>query len=178
MTNLALYLSAVIFALVPSMRAERRESIATDIAAVAAAESRAFEDDEDGHKTGLLLVSIAHYETGRSWSQWVDDGSCNDPVWRARHPLLLEHGDCDSGKAAGLWQVHTRDNTVEGARELARDRKAVIRAALLVARDSLQRGAGLCGYTGETFPRCPLGDRRLGTAREWMEKYPFPLPME
>jgi hypothetical protein len=163
----------VLATIVPSMREARRTSIASDIATVVLSEDRAFDDDDSGQKTGLLLVSIAHHETGRSWAQWIDDGSCNDPVWRERHALWIKGGDCDGSRAWSMWQVHVPGDSVEAGRALVVDRKAGIRAALTIARASLRSGVGLCHYSGETYPRCKLASMRLETARNWVKKFPW-----
>jgi hypothetical protein len=170
---LATYLSAVLAMIAPHMREARRVSITQDVATVTLAQDRAFDNDENGQRTGLLMLSLADYETGHSWSAWVDDGSCNDPAWRESHKLWMRNGDCDSGKAWSMWQVHAPGDNPEIGRTYVVDRKNGIRAALLVARESLKAGVGLCHYTGEAFPRCRLGDRRLNTAKDWVTKYPF-----
>jgi len=170
---LTLYVASVLSAIVPSMHADRRESIAGDIATVVVSETRAFADDADGQKTALLLVSIAHYETGRSWASWIDTGKCLDPAWRQTHPQWIKAGDCDGGRSVGLWQVFLPDASVQDRLTLAADRKAVIRAALAKARASLEKGIGLCGYSGEAYPRCRLAHDRLETARAWVTRFPF-----
>jgi hypothetical protein len=170
---LTLYLSSVLSVIAPTMREDRRASIATDIATVVLAEDRAFDDDANGQKTGLLLVSIAHYETGRSWASWIDTGKCLDPAWRQTHPQWIKAGDCDGGRSVGLWQIFLPDASVEVRLALAADRKAVIHAALAIARESIRSGVGLCHYSGETYPRCKLASARLETARNWAVKFPF-----
>lgn len=174
MTPLAIYLAGVLATIIPNMRADRRESIANDIAVVVMSEDRAFDDDANGQKTGLLLLSIAHYETGRSWASWIDDGKCNDPAWRTTHPQWIKGGDCDGGHAYGMWQVHppNEDDTI--GRTYVTNRQTGIRAALTIARESLKNHVGLCHYSGETYPRCKLASMRLETARNWETKFPFP----
>ena len=171
MNPLAAYLVLVLTTVAPHVGSGRRESIARDIASVAFAEPRAFEDDADGHRTALLLVSLAHHET--FWATWADDGSCNDPAWRAEHPLLLRSGDCDGGHAWSMWQVHVLNDAVELGRALVRDRRAAIRAALAVARASLQSGRGLCGYLGEAYPKCPRAQVRWDSVIAWQAQFPY-----
>lgn len=179
MTPLAIYLAGVLATIAPSMHADRRESIADDIATVALSEDRAFDDDANGQKTALLLTSIAHYETGRSWASWIDNGKCNDEKWRTDHPQWIKGGDCDGGHAYGMWQVHPPKDPNTGVendaigRTYVADRKVGIRAALTIARESLKSHAGLCHYSGETFPKCRLASMRLETARNWVTKFPF-----
>lgn len=172
-TTLAIYLSVVLAAVAPHLRRDRRESVAADIASVTVSEDRAFEDDATGQRTALLLASIAHHETGGSWARWVDDGSCNDHVWRERHAAWMRGGDCDGSRAWGMWQVHAPGDDTRIGRAYVADRKAGIRAALAKARGSLNAGIGLCGYSGETYPRCPLGRMRLETARSWADRFPY-----
>lgn len=176
MTPLAIYLSGVLATIAPSMHADRRESIADDVATVVMSEDRAFDDDADGQRTALLLLSIAHYETGRSWASWIDNGKCNDEKWRTDHPQWIKGGDCDGGHAWGMWQVHPPNEDAAIGRTYVADRKVGIRAALAIARRSLQAHAGLCYYSGETFPRCRLASMRLETARNWVTKFPFTAP--
>lgn len=170
---LTVYLASVLSVIAPTMREDRRTSIAADVATITLAEPRAFDDDDSGQKTGLLLLALPHLETGRSWARWVDDGSCNDPKWRAAHALWMKDGDCDGGKAWSMWQVHVPGDSVEEGKKLVSDRKNAVRAALEIARRSLQSGKGLCGYSGETYPRCKLASMRLETARNWVTKFPF-----
>jgi hypothetical protein len=178
MSYLAIYLSIVLGTIAPSMRAERRDTIASDIAAVTLAEERAFDRDETGQKTGLLLVSIAHYETGRSWAEWVDDGRCLDPAWREKHAQWMRGGDCDGGRSVGMWQIYLPNASLEEKLALARDRQAVIRQALAIVRESFRSGTGLCHYVGETYPRCRFASSRLLTARNWATMFPWQPPTE
>lgn len=173
MSPLAIYLSSVLATIVPSMHADRREAIASDIAEVALSEERAFDGDDDGQQTALLLVSIAHYETGRSWASWIDSGKCNDEKWREGHPQWIKGGDCDGGKAWSMWQVHPPNDDPKIGHTYVADRKAGIRAALEIARRSLKAHVGLCYYSGETAPHCRLASMRLETARNWIAKFPW-----
>jgi len=171
MHALALYLSMVLASIAPHVEQGRREAIAQDVAAATLSETRAFEDDANGQKTALLLLSIAHYETGKSWASWIDDGRCNDPAWRARHAAWLRGGDCDGGHAYSMWQVHVPRAL---GRALSADRQEAARTALRYARASLKLGVGLCAYSGEHYPHCRLAARRLETAHAWALQFPYP----
>jgi hypothetical protein len=173
MNPLSIYLLTVLSAIAPRVPASRLESIAADVAAVTLAEPRAFDGDSSGQRTALLLLSIARWETGGSWAAWVDDGRCNDPAWRAAHAALMKGGDCDGGAAYGLWQVHAPGDDPAVGRTYVADRRVGIRAALAVARASLESGRGLCGYSGEQPPHCPKAALRLETARRWVTEFPF-----
>ena len=96
MSQLAIYLSTILASIIPSMSEARRSSIASDVADVVLTEDRIYADDETGQRTALLMLSIAHYESGRSWAKWIDSGECNDPTWRERHATWLKGGDCES----------------------------------------------------------------------------------
>jgi hypothetical protein len=170
---LAAYLSLVLATVAPHVGSARRGSIARDVAVVSLAEPRAFDDDADGHKTALLLLSLADHES--HFATWVDDGSCNDPAWRAEHPALLAGKDCDGGHAFTIFQLHVLGDSVELGRALIRDRRAAARAALAVARASLESGRGLCGYVGEAYPKCPRAQVRWDSAVAWQEQFPFPV---
>lgn len=157
----------------------RLESVALDIATVAASSPPAFDDDDDAHsKTALLLTSIPRYETGNSWAEWIDDGRINFRWWRLTHlELLARSGDADGGRAWGMWQVHVPGDDYEAGLALVRDRKSGIRAALAIASRSLRAGNRLCGYSGEAFPKCPLGDHRLNDALAYADAHPFDPPL-
>lgn len=159
--------------------AARIEGVAGDIAIVAASSPPAFDDDDDAHsKTALLLTSIPRYETGNSWAEWIDDGRINFRWWRLTHlELLARSGDADGGRAWGMWQVHVAGDDYEAGLALVRDRKTGIRAAVVIAERSLRDGHRLCGYTGETFPKCPLGDHRLNDAMDYAAAHPFAAPL-
>jgi hypothetical protein len=175
MSPLALYLVTVLASISPQLKQERRESIANDVATVVLAEKRAFDEgDETGQQTALLLLALAYHETGGSWATWVDNGSCNDPTWRAQHADLMNRsGDCDGGKAWSMWQIHVPGDSVIAGRALIADRKRAIRTALGLARTSLQAKVGLCGYSGERYPSCTKAALRLSTAQRWIGRFPF-----
>lgn len=173
MHALTLYLVALLATISPHLQADRRDSIARDVATVALTEERAFGGDGNGQKTSLLLVSLAYYETGRSWAPWVDDGRCNDAVWRIAHEGWLRGGGCDNTRAFGMWQVHPPGDNFAIGRSYVTDRKKGIRAALYIARKSLESGVGLCAYSGEPYPKCPKAKHRLDTAARWVSEFPF-----
>jgi hypothetical protein len=181
MSLLAVYVFGAILSWCPHVadapaEKARIEAIAADIASVAGASAPAFDDDDDAHsKTALLLTSIPRYETGGSWAEWIDDGRCNMRWWRLTHVdlLLRNQGDCDGSNAWGMWQVHVPGDDYGLGYQLVRDRKNGIRAALAVASRSLRRDGTLCGYTGETAPKCPKGSRRLGDAVVYAAEHPF-----
>lgn len=173
MLDLAFYLSTVLSVITPQTQTNRRESIAADVAAVALTEEPAFDDDADKHRTALLLTAIAKWETGGSWAKWIDDGSCNDAVWRIVHAATMHGGDCDGGRAWGLWQVHAPGDDPSVGRAYVADRRTGIRAALGIARASLHAGQGLCWYTGELSPSCPKGAARLRTAQHLATAFPL-----
>lgn len=176
MANLAalvLYISTVLSSVAPHIGETRRASISRDIAVATLSSERAFDDDATGQKTALLLVAIAHYETGKSWATWIDDGRCNDPAWRLRNEQWLKAGGCDNAKAWGMWQVHAPGDDPALGKRYVENRQAGIRAALFIVRESLKMGVGLCAYSGETFPKCRKADHRFDKAREWEVKFPF-----
>jgi len=171
---LATYLAGVLAVVSPDLKPQRAASIANDVAAVTLSEERAFDDDANGQKTGLLLLSIAYWETGKSWARWIDDGRCNDPVWRETHaPWLRGTTGCDNMKAWSMWQVHVPDDSVEIGKRLVANRQRAISAALAKVRGSFALGIGLCSYSGEKSPKCPKAKRRLDTANEWAVRFPF-----
>jgi hypothetical protein len=85
----------------------------------------------------------------------------------------MKGGDCDGGHAWGMWQVHAPNEDASIGRTYVSDRKAGIRAALTIARESLKAHIGLCHYSGEIWPRCRLASMRLETARNWVSKFPY-----
>jgi hypothetical protein len=162
---------------------DRYNSIATDIAAVAMdpAEPPLFEGENGRVETALVLLSVAFWESG--FAARVDDGHCRP-------------GECDGGLAVSLWQIHPDEGIVmdgdvytyarnrssewrdEHASEILhrsdlRDRKTAARVALHIMRYSMQRGAGLCNYTGEVSGGCPKARVRLNFATRWAATHPF-----
>src|SRR5579871_2044378 len=97
--------------------------------------------------------SVLHFSSLHLPS-WIDDGKCNEEKWRTDHPQWIKGGDCDGGHAWGMWQVHPPNEDAAIGHTYVADRKVGIRAALTIARASLQAHIGLCHYSGETFPKC------------------------
>lgn len=169
-TTLALYLATAILSQRPHTDPGLAQDVAEDVAAVVAEEEPAFANDDDRSRTGVLMVSIARFES--EYAKWVDDGRCNDAAWRqsADGKREMRKGDCDHGHAYSLWQVHPYAG--HDAADLT-DRRKAISAALELARRSLRMGAGLCRYTGEPLDNCPKGTARLEAAKDWSRKHPF-----
>lgn len=163
---LASYLDAAMTAWVPPAAQPEGEdaakaryaAIAQDVAAVVSDpdEPPLFEGDNDRHRTALLLLSIASYES--SFFARVDEGRC----------LPRE---CDAGHAFGLFQVQpARGIALDGdgwrydsrgfhGRDMVRDRRIAIRVALHLAR-------------GPHDPRWTGGDR-TARADTWAAAHPF-----
>jgi hypothetical protein len=188
MQTLTAYITLAILTWVPTLPLERADAwharaqdIARDIATATLSvtpDRRPFEGDDDGHRTGVLLASIAALETGKSFAPWVGDGRCNDESWRAAHGELAARlgGDaklCDGGKAYSFWQIHVVGDDPVFGRQLAADRVLAAKVALGHAAASLRKGIRLCGYSGERFPHCPKADARLNLAVRFVEDHAF-----
>jgi len=147
----------------------------------------------DQWKNAVLLATIGDWE-GHYWKH-VDDGRCNDKVFRASQSgkdLLGRTGDCDGGHAYSIFQIHpeggialTDDglwthlakkpgdpSSADGA-DLVSDRQVAARTALHMLRASLRSNGSLCAYSGERRP-CVKAIKRLEFALLWMRKQPFP----
>jgi hypothetical protein len=164
----------------------RYEDIANDVVEVISDkdEKSIFKDDPYLVKEGLQLLAIAAKES--NFLLWVDNGNCNNPIWRLSNKNVIKHGDCDSGHAFSMFQIHTGkglwifDNEFFIEREdgyagmdLIRDRQAAIRTALHMIRYSFRYGKSLCAYTGEYPGYCPKGDARIQLAKDYFIKNPF-----
>jgi hypothetical protein len=186
--TIAVYLTAAIIAW-SHIATERATSIASDIAEVVESEPPLWSSPV---KTALVVASIAKHES--EFAQWVEDGRCNDPEWRKSTEglrLLRKKGDCDSGHAYGLGQMHVAPAVLlvdgdagwvllrhpeEGAitpKDVIADRKLAFKVELHMLRRSIQARLGLCGYTGEVERPCPKGEKRLETAVTWYKAHPF-----
>jgi hypothetical protein len=150
------------------------EDLAADIAAVAAADKPAWPGDTTGRRTAVLLAGLAYFE-GARFAKYVDDGTCNEPGFRAHNPLA-HHGTCDHGKAHSLWQIH--EITLLEPREEAdavslADRRFAAHIALRLARQSIAATGGLRNYTGEWDGPCPKADERLQFVEKALAAHPF-----
>ena len=164
----------------------RYSSIADDVAEVVLDEAPIFSESNGGRvKTAALMTSLGFNET-RFW-KYVDAGLCNDREWRRSiegKRIITSYGHCDGGLAWSMWQVHiygkgfnVNGDLIDGPKMIA-DRKAAIRIALRIARQSMKVG-NLCAYTGETnadgscTERHPKADHRLDFATRYFVKHPI-----
>jgi hypothetical protein len=131
-------------------------------------------------KDAVLLAALGYFE-GARYAQYVDDGSCNDPVWlRTKEGNRLSHwGMCDGGNAYTIFQIHPHR---KGSKLYDLCNKDVITAsrtnaakcALEIAHRSLARTKTLVDYTGEWgAPGHPKADERLSFARRASAKHPY-----
>jgi hypothetical protein len=158
-------------------------TIAMQVVTVARDESALFKDDDDRVRTSTQIVALGAYEG--NFISWVDDGSCNDSVWRNKHTDLLRAGDCDGGHAWSTWQIHVNQGitlTADGlftydakgwqGLDLAKDRLKPIRVAIHIVRASFKSTGSLRGYTGEGKDT-PKAIARTKRARDWLVEHPF-----
>jgi hypothetical protein len=131
---------------------------------------RAWADDADGHRTGLLLASVALNES--RLRGYVADCHCNDPSWRvsAESGQLMRLGTCDGGHAFTVWQMHLPPDQQHAA---CTDPKIAATYALQRLRVSLGAWKSLRGYTGETDDEAPKAKVRLSLAAEYARSHPF-----
>jgi hypothetical protein len=128
------------------------------------------------------------------WAQeaYLRAGMLNMRVLPKDAQYLMQLGTCDGGQAASIAQIHfDRGGVVlvrDGSREWAyanevkgepitktiamRDRRAALRVALAMARQSIRRGAGLAQYCGGEHA-VAKGRERLHTAEAWSRLHPF-----
>jgi hypothetical protein len=161
------------------------DAIAHDIAAAV-----------DRYEDGVLLAGLAYWE-GARFAAYVDDGRCNDPVWRKSpegQATMLRWGDCDHMGAVSLWQIHpivdpssklysVCNRDVVDVTTSTGSRIGAARCALAIARSSMQSTGDLSGYTGEAPVEGahPKADERLAFVRRTLAKFPWrtpPLPKE
>lgn len=164
-------------------RPEHRETVeraAVEIARVVASEPPVFAGRDGAARTALLLASIGSLESG--WREDVQAGKCRP-------------GECDHGLAKCWMQVHPdaglvllrdggydylarRTKFVDGDRvvraEDLLDEETCLRAALHMARASIQRTGGLREYTGEKIGADAKARTRLERARAWLRAHPPP----
>lgn len=155
---------------------QRYTSIAEDVAFVAedTAEPALLRDDETRVKTGLLVMSVARYES--RFAQNVDEGKCKS--W-----------ECDGGHAFTLWQIHPAQGLkfdgelwqysfdperLTGAKLIA-DRRTAARMAMHMMRQSLRRTGNLCIYTGESCEvgKHPKATIRMSSAVTYLKENPY-----
>jgi|GEM_PF-3362472 len=173
------------------------EDVAQDIAETVLEGDPAWDEDTTRARSAILLAGIGYFE-GARYAQYVDDGSCNKWMWKARlagsiHPnmavlspeerRLLAYGSCDGGFAYGLGQIHAMTWDADGKRvqltpDLLSVRRENLRAMLMIARHSLRVTGGLCGYTGEMAWRggCPKAVERLTFVKSYIAKHPYAPP--
>jgi hypothetical protein len=172
----------------------RAHEIAEDIALVTQGEAPIFDgEDEEHYKSATLIAALAFWES--NFQIFVDAGVCNSAdkmrAWVKTH-LTGWVGACDGTIAVSMWQVHAEGGFFlepnEGWRwptskdaagdiwtrkDMLRSRRAAIRVALHIARQSIHNGAGLIQYTGEAsgFEKARA---RLDFARRWWTTHPLP----
>lgn len=132
-------------------------------------------------RDAVMLASIARFES--HLTSWVEDGSCNDPAWRAAHPKTMAVGDCDGGHAWSVYQIHVDEMggialvgtgwvgaryappgaTIVHGKDLVDDPVLAARVALHMLRQN-----GIVGYTGETKTHHPKADVRLDAAKAFL----------
>jgi len=159
----------------PSALSTDYTGVAEDIARVVLSEPPLWKDDTSHARTGILLLSLAFFESG--FRAYVDDLRCN--TWAnmkfAHKKLpneadkLLRLGHCDGGLAYSMWQIHPIE-TPEW--EAVKIRSEAARLALKRARMSLAMSGDLRGYSGEQngFEKAR---KRLEFAEKWSRKHPF-----
>ncbi len=152
------------------------------------------------HAKAVLLAAVGYWE-GARYARNVDDGSCNDPVWRAdpaNAPLMHITGNCDGGRAHSIFQIWPRKGPAsESPLNVACDKDAVAvrytaaRCALQILRMSMMQSGDLTAYTGEQPPASSWKEEtmraldtgegswkqkatvRLEFARKALRKHPF-----
>lgn len=192
-TALAIYLVTAINTWMPPKTTEdetRHQAIADDIAEVVSdpTEKAVFSDDPQKAETGLLVASVAFYESG--YAKNVDEGKCY--AWQ-----------CDKGIAFSMWQIHPQEGVIfdgeywtyasiksaswraEHSKEiitgavLNSSRKTAAKMGLHMMRQSLRTGT-LCIYTGEVdkdtgrcFNYAPKAAMRKDRATKYFKTHPY-----
>jgi hypothetical protein len=148
---------------------ERYASIARDVAAVALdpAEAPLFGGPQGRMQTGLLLASVAFYESG-GYRRDVDFG-------------IGDKARGDSGRSWCLMQINLGDGrTVErwSGRDLVLDRQKCLRVGLRRLRQSFEMCKGeafMDRLSGYTTGRCTADDdfshRRMKRALGWWSQH-------
>ncbi len=185
--QLSAYLTAAMISWIPNADVTWYESVANDVATVVLSEEEPelFIDDLNRTKTGLLMISIARFES--NFIRRIDEGKCYA-------------NECDNGNAFSMWQIHpihgivltptsymyyTREvshdeNIIRGI-DLVKNRQLACKTAMHFARVSLAKYKSLCMYTGESCKtgRHPMADVRLSTALSYEKTHPLQsLPVD
>lgn len=155
-------------------------------------------DDTTGARTGLLLMNVAFNES--RFRGYVDDGRCNDPIWRegVEGKQLLKFGTCDGGHAFSIFQIHAHRRlwlTWDGSdiksngdanagdvlvnpTAIIANRELALTTALHMLRKSIKSTNGsLRYYTGEWSGPAPKAAIRLEGALAYERRRSF-LPEE
>lgn len=191
--NLVAYLFIALTAWLPTVPSAMRTSVAEDIAAVVEDPSEPAIWHEGKGLNALLLASLGYHESGLA--SYVDEGKCNDELWRKslEGRRVIASGDCDSGYAFSIFQIHTGKGLVLSprgilftassstdaslfihGRDLTRDRRLAARVALHIVRASVDGTGTLCGYSGEPIAGgCPKAMKRFLWARTYLAAHPF-----
>jgi hypothetical protein len=134
----------------------------------------------DGAKV-VMLASLGYWE-GARYAAYVDDGRCNDKVWRASkegQQTMRVWGDCDHSQAHSIFQIHPIDDTLSTLYKLCNtkmvdnSRVDAARCALALARGSMVWSGNLSSYTGEWGSQHPKADDRLNFAKQALAKHPM-----
>lgn len=172
----------------PAAVADRVHIVAQDVASVVwdgfagHPEERAYRDDPQGARTGLLVMSLAFNESRFRGS--VASGKCDIPAL----------GTCDHGRASTLWQIHVGNGLYVGwgrwMREFGSERSmpddvlvtrdfalqsfpAAATLALHMARASLKTSGSLRNYTGEWEGPAPHARAREELAAAYYRAHPY-----
>jgi hypothetical protein len=148
-------------------------------------------------KTALLVAGVGSLEGG--FQKNVDDGSCNDPKYKAEG-----RGTCDGGQAWTIWQIHTfgglilkgtgissvqydlayarqHPDEVWTGPKLVKNRRMAAKIALRLMRYSFTVGGGLCQYAGEPCgkdAKHPLANNRETRGLLYLMSHPFIAKVE
>jgi hypothetical protein len=193
--SLIAYLFVALTAWLPNVPSAMRTSVAEDIAAVVEDPSEPAIWGEGGKAlNALVLASLAYHESGLA--SYVDEGKCNDELWRKSPEgrKIIAGGDCDSGYAFSIFQIHTGRGLALSPRgirylpqtsgvdarllihggDLTRDRRLAVRVALHIVRSSVDATGTLCGYSGESVASgCPKAMKRFSWAKSYLANHAF-----
>jgi hypothetical protein len=164
--------------------------IARDIAFVSLDHPPLWPTDTSRARGAIVLATLAFFEGG--FMPYVDNGKCNDGLWRQRAWRAREIWSpsiCDGGRAYTLWQIHVEDSswnegvvlTPEGewrydnrpgcivGRDLIASRRLAVKVAIAFIRKSLRVSRGLTGYAGDA----DKGSLRSRFADDYSRKHPY-----